>query len=83
VGRYHTIESSISTTNINPSLSYKVNDKFSIGAGLQAQHYKATLTKAVYTGGADAFGKLHGSDWGYGFNLGANYEYNNDLRFGI
>ena len=83
VGRYRAIESSIATFNINPSLSYKINDKLSVGAGLQAQYYKAALTKAVYTGGADAIGKVHGSDWGYGYNLGANYKINDQLKFGI
>ena len=35
-GRYSAIESSVYTANINPSLSYKIADDLSIGAGLVA-----------------------------------------------
>lgn len=83
VGRYRAIETSITTFNINPSLSYKINDQLSVGAGVQAQYYQAALTKAVYTGGADAFGKVHGSDWGYGYNLGLNYKVNEQFKLGL
>ncbi len=82
-GRYRAIESEISTVNFNPSLSYKLSDKLSVGAGVVAQYYQATLTKAVFTGGNDAAGKLSGSDWGYGYNLGANYKFNDKLKVGI
>ena len=82
-GRYQAIESEISTVNFNPSLSYKLSDKLSVGAGVVAQYYQATLTKAVFTGGNDAAGKLSGSDWGYGYNLGANYKFNDKLKVGI
>ena len=82
-GRYNAIKSSISTININPSLSYKINDEFSIGAGFQAQYYKATLTKAGNLGGGDFTARLKGDDWGYGYNLGATYQPNDQLKFGL
>jgi long-chain fatty acid transport protein len=82
-GRYRAVESSISTLNINPSFAYKLSDKFSIGAGIMAQYYQASLTKSVYTGGNDAVGKLNGSDWGYGYNLGLSYKFNDKLKFGV
>ena len=82
-GRYQAVESSISTVNFNPSLSYKLTDKLSVGAGVVAQYYQATLTKAVFTGGNDATGKLSGSDWGYGYNLGASYKFNDQLKVGV
>ncbi len=83
VGRYNAIESSIVTTNINPSISYKINDDFSIAAGFQAQRIQSTLSKAVYSAAGDALGKLSGSDWGYGYNFGAKYKLNNYLQFGL
>ena len=82
-GRYQAVESSISTVNFNPSVSYKLSDKLSVGAGVVAQYYQATLTKAVYTCGNDATGKLSGSDWGYGYNLGASYKFNDQLKVGV
>ncbi len=82
-GRYQAVESSISTVNFNPSVSYKLSDKLSVGAGVVAQYYQATLTKSVFTGGNDATGKLSGSDWGYGYNLGASYKFNDQLKVGV
>ncbi|CAA6820602.1 MAG: Unknown protein [uncultured Thiotrichaceae bacterium] len=45
--RYEAVESHLQTVNINPALSWRVNDKFDVGAGVSIQVGKATLTKAV------------------------------------
>lgn len=82
-GRYRVIENDISSLNINPSLAYKLSDKISIGAGVVAQYYESTAIQAVRTSGADGISKLQGSDWGYGYNLGATYQVNDKLKFGI
>ncbi len=47
VGRYHAIKSEVYTVDINPALSYKVNDRFSIGFGVSAQYLHTKLTNAV------------------------------------
>lgn len=47
VGRYHAIKSEVSTLNINPSVAYKVNDKLSLGAGLNLMHVNAELSNAM------------------------------------
>ncbi|WP_020558500.1 OmpP1/FadL family transporter [Thiofilum flexile] len=47
VGRYHALESDIQTINFNPSLAYKVNDRFSVGAGVSVQQMKVELQSAV------------------------------------
>ncbi len=73
-GNDEAIESSIMTNNFNPYLSYKIDDKFSVGAGLQIQYIKALLTKNI---SGVHFAKLKSDDWGYGFNLGAKYKINN------
>lgn len=83
VGRYRAIESEIMNLNINPSISYKVNDKLALGAGLQIGYLKTSLTQMFYTGGNDAFAKMHGSDFGYGYNLGLNYKIKENLNFGL
>jgi len=43
VGRYHGTKSEVTTININPSASYKVDDKLSIGFGVSVQYIEATL----------------------------------------
>ena len=45
--RYEATESNLTTVNINPALSWKVNDKLDLGAGLNVQLGTATLARAV------------------------------------
>lgn len=47
VGRYQGIKTEISTLNINPSASYKVSDKFSVGFGVSVQQIDATLSNKL------------------------------------
>jgi long-chain fatty acid transport protein len=54
LGRFQAIESKVETYNINPSLSWKPTDNFTIGAGVNYQHLKATLTSDVNYAGAIA-----------------------------
>lgn len=79
IGEGNALDSEIVTHNFNPSISYKVNDKLNLAAGFQAQYYKAKLTKTVATQVA----KSHGSDWGYGYNLGLLYKPTPELKLGL
>ncbi len=84
VGRYQTIESSVATINVNPSISYKITDDLSFGAGAQIQYYKSKMSKAFFTGTSqDGIAKINGNDLGYGYNLGLNYQINDSLKFGL
>lgn len=47
VGRYHALESNIQTINFNPSVAYKVNEKWSVGAGVSIQTMEVELQSAV------------------------------------
>jgi long-chain fatty acid transport protein len=47
VGRYHGILSDLKTLNFNPSLGYRVNDKLSIGGGLNMMLAKVDLSSAI------------------------------------
>ena len=79
IGRNLAIKSELQTVNINPSVSYKMSDKVSLGVGINAQYAKAELTKA---GGALGEVKVTGDDWAYGGNIGVLIQANNDLRVG-
>ena len=51
IGRFQAVESKIETINVNPGLSWKPVDNFTIGAGVSWQRFKATLTQeANYAG---------------------------------
>ncbi len=49
-GRYALESIKLETLNFNPSVSFKLDEHHSFGAGLSAQYMKATLTKAVDVG---------------------------------
>ena len=82
VGRYFGVRSSLQTIDFNPNLAYRVNPWLSVGAGVSAQYMNADLTQAIdqnAIAGAPPlpFGpfpdgrlRVHGNDWGFGFNGG-------------
>ena len=49
-GRYQAIESELKTININPSLAYKINNHFSVGAGFNMQYIDVKLTQYIDQG---------------------------------
>ncbi|HHJ17534.1 MAG TPA: hypothetical protein ENJ80_12630 [Gammaproteobacteria bacterium] len=49
-GRYQAIESEVKTLNFNPSIAYRVNSQFSIGAGVNLQYIDAKLTQNIDQG---------------------------------
>jgi len=50
VGRYHAVRSELLNININPSIGYRINDQWSIGAGVNIAYVDAELTNAVDVG---------------------------------
>jgi long-chain fatty acid transport protein len=94
VGRYQTLESQIKTMNLNPSVSYRFNDTFSLGAGVSVQYIQGTLSKALDLGAVvnpalsgnknyDGQSKVEGDDIGFGFNLGALIKVSEATRVGL
>jgi long-chain fatty acid transport protein len=47
VGRYHALNSNLRTINVNPSLAYRLNEQWSIGAGLDIMFGHVELSNAV------------------------------------
>jgi long-chain fatty acid transport protein len=84
IGRFQGIKSELTTVNINPSVSYKVSDAFSIGAGLNYQRAEAELTNAVVLGaGSSGNTKLEADDAAWGWNIGAIFQVTPATRIGI
>ncbi|MBV8971240.1 MAG: outer membrane protein transport protein [Sphingomonadaceae bacterium] len=74
-GRYDTILSDVHSYNIQPSVAYKLNDHFSVGAGFDAQRLVATLTSALPNVSPllpDGLLDIHGQDFAFGWNLGVD-----------
>ncbi len=92
IGRFQAIKSEIKTINVNPSVSYDVNDMFSFGAGLSYQHIKGDLTSSVNysaaAGGAlgsnlEGVSTISGTDSAWGYNLGALFNIEPNTRVGV
>lgn len=50
VGRYSAVRSELLNININPSIGYRLNEQWSIGAGVSVAYVDAELTNAVDVG---------------------------------
>lgn len=81
-------DTSLLSVNLNPSLAYRINEQFSIGAGLNAVYAQAELNR--FNGdliqilpNETLVKSLKGDTWGFGWNIGALYELNEQHRFGL
>lgn len=91
MGRYSAIESKLVTININPSVAYRTNKYFSIGAGLSFQYADAKLTKAAPLVGTtglnnyyyEGLTKLKGNNLSAGFNFGVLLDLNQGTTIGL
>lgn len=80
---------SLTTFKINPNIAYRINEQFSIGAGLNFVYAEAELERNLGIAGPTALNqpssgtliKMEGDTFGYGWNIGALYELNKDNRF--
>ncbi|MEH6501091.1 MAG: outer membrane protein transport protein, partial [Pseudoalteromonas distincta] len=83
-GRYHGLESEVQVVTLQPTLSYKVNDRVSIGFGPTINRIEGTLTSAVFTGtGSDGNVDIQGDDIGYGFNAGVLVDLSDSVALGV
>ena len=82
-GMFYAIKSKIETVNINPTVSFKVNNMLSLGAGVSYQRLKATLTNGVTPLVPSIQGKVEGDDWSWGWNVGALFDFGQGTRVGL
>lgn len=83
-GQYHSNKFSIKTININPSVSYRVNDMVALGAGVNWQRIDAEYTKQQVIGAGLSRPvklKMDGDAWGW--NVGAMFQPTPDTRIGL
>jgi long-chain fatty acid transport protein len=88
VGRYLGTRTVATSADINPSIAWKIDDTWSVGAGFSAQYLKLDVTQAIdqaaIFGAAvpDAFLHFKAHDWSYGFNAGVLADFG-DTRVGL
>lgn len=82
--RYSTTKGQIGTVDVGPSLGVKVTDKFSIGAGFDAERLALSFNNMV---GApmspDTLSQNNMSQWRYGWHGGMLYQFTPSTRVGV
>ncbi|WP_291994045.1 outer membrane protein transport protein [Candidatus Accumulibacter sp. ACC003] len=85
-GRYYIQSTTLLGLSLVPSVAYKVNDKLSLGAGLNAM-YGIYQDQVAINNPNPAFGdgrlKYDDNTWGWGANLGLLYEIDEGTRIGL
>jgi long-chain fatty acid transport protein len=85
-GRYYGKEAVLLGISLLPSVAYRVNDRLSLGATLNAMYGISKTEVAVNNvlpGFPDGELKLDDKVWGWGVNLGLLYQLNENTRFGL
>jgi long-chain fatty acid transport protein len=82
IGRYHSLKADIRTVNFNPSVAYKVNDKISLGFGVNYQLIDAKMTSLTHVG-IPVTSELKGDDSAWGWNAGALFTLSPSMRVGV
>ncbi len=82
-GRFDSLKTELLTIDIQPSLAYKVNDRLSVGGGINIQYADAELTNAASVNGTtEGLATLEGDDWSVGYTLGLQYHITDRTMFG-
>jgi len=85
VGRYYVQESTLVGITLMPSASWRVDDRLSVGAGLNAMYGMLKTTVAINNVAAaapDGQLKLEDNTWGFGGTLGVLYQLSPGTRLG-
>ncbi|GEA59267.1 long-chain fatty acid transporter [Vibrio comitans NBRC 102076] len=67
---------------LNPSLSYQINEQWSVGGGVQFSWAAFEQTMSLTNLGKKVVAAKD-TDWAYGYNLGVMYRHSDDLDFGL
>ena len=82
-GRYYADKSYVRVITVQPTLSYRFNDKLSVGFGPTFNHIEGELTSSLFTPLGDGKVKVKGDDVAVGFNAGVLYEFTPQTRAGL
>jgi long-chain fatty acid transport protein len=83
-GRFQALKSEVKTINVNPSLSFKVNDAITVGFGVDYQEIEAELTNNIVLGaGVVGDVKVSGKDNAWGYNWGVLWQVSDETRVGL
>ena len=87
VGRYSNYDSVIESFNVNPSVAWRVSEKFSVGAGFVANFAEFQIKNKMPNTANPELGDIDfylDGDWcvGFGGNVGVRYDILDNLQWG-
>ncbi len=84
-GRYHGDYSEVRVITVQPTISYRFNEKLSVGFGPTLNRIDGELQSATYLGPGIPDGRVSvkGDDTAVGFNAGILYEFTPHTRMGL
>ena len=80
-GRFASVETEITTLELNPNIAWKVNDSLSLALGLEVIYFDITLTRNVPV--LDRLLYIQADAVGYGANAALSYKLTDTLGFGL
>lgn len=83
LGAAHSIKFDIKTYNLNPSIAYRVNDRVSIGAGINYMKMDVEYTKRAQAANIAPIAKLKADDTAWGWNIGALFNLSDSTKLGL
>lgn len=89
--RYAATLTSLQVVDISPTLGVAINDKFSVGFGPDFEHVRGEfdlvagnpLLNQIFASNMDTSSENVGTSWGYGYHLGALYQFTPQTRLGV
>lgn len=76
-------DAKITVINFNPNVAWKLNDKFSFGAGLALQYVDAKFGVGYEGNGINMHNEYSADDFTWGFNVGMMWAPVENVRFGV
>ncbi|WP_407333139.1 outer membrane protein transport protein [Enterovibrio sp. 27052020O] len=80
-------DTALLSVNLNPSVSYRINPMFSVGAGVSVIYATGEVNRRYGAANPTSpSGKIlswEADDWAFGWNVGALFELDNNNRFGL
>lgn len=82
-GRYNNVETELETFSINPSVAYRINDQFSVAAGVEAMHMSIELVRMLPPPAPPVLMDIEGDSWGYGGDLALSWKPSPKVGMGL